>query len=102
MVFRMNLKGRLLRLEAVRSARVNEISAKIRPFLETAMQPGASADIRTRAYQISKILRTIAHRALLRRDEITTAEKLCACFEPAGQGSALPQSKLGQEQSRVH
>src|SRR5437879_9049524 len=95
----MNLKGRLLRLEAARSARTNEIWAKIRPFLENAMQPGASADIRARAYQISEILRTIAHRAPLRRDEIDVAEKLCAYFDPVGQGAALRQSDLGRGQS---
>ena len=59
----MNLKGRLLRLEAARSARVNEIWPKILPFLVNAARPGASADIRARAYQISKIVRNIAHRA---------------------------------------
>ena len=98
----MNLKGRLLRLEAARSARTNEIFAKIRPFLETAMQPGASADIRARAYQISKILRKIAHRAPLGHGAIAVAEKLCAYFDPAGHGTVLPQSKLGQGQSPVH
>ena len=97
----MNLKGRLLRLEAARSARTNEIWAKIRPFLGNAMRPGASADIRARAYQISKILRTIAHRAPLGHVEIDAAEKLCAYFDPAGQASALPQSTLGRERSPV-
>ena len=98
----MNLKGRLLRLEAARSARLNEIWPKILPFLENAAQPGASADIRARAYQISEILRTIAHRAPLGRDDIATAEKLCAYFDPVGQRSALPQSELGRGQSPVH
>ena len=98
----MNLKGRLLRLEAARSARVNEIWPKILPFLENAARPGASADIRARAYEISKILRTIAHRAPLRRDDIATAEKLCAYFDPVGQRSALPQSELGRGQSPAH
>ncbi len=98
----MNLKGRLLRLEAARSARVNEIWPKILPFLENAARPGASADIRARAYEISKILRTIAHRAPLGHGAIAAAEKLCAFFDPAGQGPVLPQSKLGQGQSPVH
>ena len=77
----MNLKGRLLRLEAARSARTNEIWPKILPFLENAARPGASADIRARAFQISKILRTIAHRAPLGHGAIAVAEKLCAYFD---------------------
>ena len=97
----MNLKGRLLRLEAARSARVNEIWPKILPFLENAARPGASADMRARAYEISKILRTIAHRAPLGHGAIAVAEKLCAYFDPAGQGSALPQSTLGRGQSPI-
>ena len=97
----MNLKGRLLRLETARSARANEIWAKILPFLETAAQPGASADLRARAYEISKILRTIAHRAPLGHGAIDAAEKLCAYFAPVGQGPALPQSTLGRGQSPV-
>ena len=97
----MNLKGRLLRLEAARSARTNEIWPKILPFLENAARPGASADMRARAFQISKILRTIAHRAPLGHGAIAVAEKLCACFDPAGQGTALPQSTLGRGQSPI-
>src|SRR6266478_8383448 len=78
----MNLKGRLLRLEAARSARTNEIWPKILPFLENAARPGASADMRARAYEISKILRTVAHRAPLGHGAIAAAEKLCAYLAP--------------------